>query len=145
MMLRLLLIAGNETTTNLIGNGMLALLRHPDQLQKLRDDPDLMETTVEEMLRYDTPVQLDFRSALEDVEIGGRRITRGQGIMLLLGAANHDPAVFQTRSGLTSPAATPLISPLAVGCTHSWGHSWPALRHVWPLPASWNAFAIYVC
>ena len=95
VMLRLLLIAGNETTTNLIGNGMLALLRHPDQFQKLRDNPDLMDTTVEEMLRYDTPVQLDFRTALEDVEIDGRRITRGQGIMLLLGAANHDPEVFQ--------------------------------------------------
>jgi cytochrome P450 len=95
VMLRLLLIAGNETTTNLIGNGMLALLRHPDQFQKLRDNPDLMETAVEEMLRYDTPVQLDFRTALEEVEVGGRRIARGQGIMLLLGAANHDPAVFE--------------------------------------------------
>jgi cytochrome P450 len=94
VMLRLLLIAGNETTTNLIGNGMLALLRHPDQLQKLREHPDLMDTAVEEMLRYDTTVQLDFRTALEDVEIGGQRITKGQGIMLLLGAANHDPEVF---------------------------------------------------
>ncbi|HSX81905.1 MAG TPA: cytochrome P450 [Candidatus Saccharimonadia bacterium] len=94
VMLRLLLIAGNETTTNLIGNGMLALLRYPDQLQKLRQTPDRIDTAVEEMLRYDTPVQLDFRTALEDVEIGGRRITRGQGIMLLLGAANHDPEVF---------------------------------------------------
>jgi len=94
VMLRLLLIAGNETTTNLIGNGMLALLRHPDQLQKLRAHPDLIDTAVEEMLRYDTTVQVDFRSALEDVEIGGQRITRGQGIMLLLGAANHDPEVF---------------------------------------------------
>jgi cytochrome P450 len=94
VMLRLLLIAGNETTTNLIGNGMLALLRHPDQLQKLREHPDLMDTAVEEMLRYDTTVQLDFRAALEDVEIGGQRITKGQGIMLLLGAANHDPEVF---------------------------------------------------
>ena len=75
VMLRLLLIAGNETTTNLIGNGMLALLRHPDQLQKLRAHPDLMDTAVEEMLRYDTTVQLDFRTALEDVEIGGQRIT----------------------------------------------------------------------
>jgi pimeloyl-[acyl-carrier protein] synthase len=94
VMLRLLLIAGNETTTNLIGNGMLALLRHPDQLQKLREHPDLIDTAVEEMLRYDTTVQLDFRTALEDVEIGGQRITKGQGIMLLLGAANHDPEVF---------------------------------------------------
>jgi hypothetical protein len=94
VMLRLLLIAGNETTTNLIGNGMLALLRHPDQLQKLRAHPALIDTAVEEMLRYDTTVQVDFRSALEDVEIGGQHITRGQGIMLLLGAANHDPEVF---------------------------------------------------
>jgi cytochrome P450 len=94
VMLRLLLIAGNETTTNLIGNGILALLRHPDQLQKLREHPELIDTAVEEILRYDTTVQVDFRSALEDVEIGGQRITRGQGIMLLLGAANHDPEVF---------------------------------------------------
>jgi cytochrome P450 len=94
VMLRLLLIAGNETTTNLIGNGMLALLRHPDQLQKLREHPDLMDTAVEEMLRYDTTVQVDFRSALEDVEMDGKRIATGQGIMLLLGAANHDPEVF---------------------------------------------------
>jgi cytochrome P450 len=94
VMLRLLLIAGNETTTNLIGNGMLALLRHPDQLQKLREHPELMDTAVEEMLRYDTTVQVDFRSALEDVEMGGKRIAKGQGIMLLLGAANHDPEVF---------------------------------------------------
>jgi cytochrome P450 len=94
VMLRLLLIAGNETTTNLIGNGMLALLRYPDQLQKLREHPDLMDMAVEEMLRYDTTVQLDSRTALEDVAIGGQRITKGQSIVLLLGAANHDPEVF---------------------------------------------------
>ncbi len=94
VMLRLLLIAGNETTTNLIGNGMLALLRHPDQLQMLRENPDLMDAAVEELLRYDTPVQVDARTVLEDVDIGGRHIAKGQGIILLLGAANHDPEVF---------------------------------------------------
>ena len=94
VMLRLLLIAGNETTTNLIGNGMLALLRHPAQLQLLRNQPDLMENAVEELLRFDTPVQVDFRIARADLEFGGRGIRAGQGVIILLGAANHDPAVF---------------------------------------------------
>ena len=94
VMLRLLLIAGNETTTNLIGNGMLALLRHPAQLQLLRDQSDLMENAVEELLRFDTPVQVDFRIARADLEFGGRGIRAGQGVIVLLGAANHDPAVF---------------------------------------------------
>ncbi|MGE3537453.1 MAG: cytochrome P450 [Candidatus Tectimicrobiota bacterium] len=94
VMLRLLLIAGNETTTNLIGNGMLALLKHPEQLQLLRETPALMEQTIDELLRYDTPVQVDARNVREDVEIEGRHIAAGQGIVLLLGAANHDPEVF---------------------------------------------------
>jgi cytochrome P450 len=94
VMLRLLLVAGNETTTNLIGNGMLALLRHPEQLQRLRDQPDLMATAVEELLRYDSPVQVDGRTVMEDVEISGRQLRKGQGVVLLLGAANHDAEVF---------------------------------------------------
>ena len=93
-MLRLLLIAGNETTTNLIGNGMLALLRHPDQLSVLRDDPSLMPAAVNELLRFDSPVQSDFRAAVEDCEVDGVPIRGGESIILLLGAANHDPAVF---------------------------------------------------
>jgi cytochrome P450 len=94
VMLRLLLIAGNETTTNLIGNGMLALLRHPEQLQALQQHPELIPTAIEELLRYDTPVQLDGRTAMENIDIKGRPIVKGQGIVLLLGAANHDPTVF---------------------------------------------------
>jgi pimeloyl-[acyl-carrier protein] synthase len=94
VMLRLLLVAGNETTTNLIGNGLLALLRHPHQWQLLRSSPGLIPAAVEELVRYDGPVQVDGRTALEDVEIDGRLLRKGQGIVLLIGSANRDPEVF---------------------------------------------------
>jgi cytochrome P450 len=94
VMLRLLLVAGNETTTNLIGNGLLALLQHPDQLQLLRLDAGLMAGAVEELLRYDAPVQVDGRTAMTEMEVGGRRIHKGQGVLLLIGSANRDPEVF---------------------------------------------------
>ena len=93
-MLRLLLIAGNETTTNLIGNGVLALLRNPDQMQRLRDDPSLIPSAVDELLRFDSPVQTDFRRALEDCEVNGFPLKKRDNIVLLLGAANRDPDVF---------------------------------------------------
>ena len=94
-MLRLLLVAGNETTTNLIGNGVLALLRHPDQLARLRDDPGAIPTAVEELLRFDSPVQTDFRRPLADCDVNGFPLQQGQNMVLLLGAANRDPAVFE--------------------------------------------------
>jgi len=90
----LLLVAGNETTTNLIGNGLLALLRHPDQLALLRDAPSLIESAVEELLRYDSPVQLTSRFVLEDVELNGHTIAAGQPAIALIGAANRDPEAF---------------------------------------------------
>ena len=94
LMLRLLLVAGNETTTNLIGNGMLALLRNPEQLQLLREDPSRIPAAVEELLRFDTPVQFDLRGVLEDCEVNGARLRRGDAALLAIGAANRDPAVF---------------------------------------------------
>lgn len=90
----LLLIAGHETTVNLIGNGLLALLRHPDQLRALADDPALIQTGVEELLRYDGPVQRTGRMTMADVEIGGRQIPKGSIVAAVIGAANRDPAHF---------------------------------------------------
>ncbi|MEA2501969.1 MAG: hypothetical protein QOD01_2080 [Actinomycetota bacterium] len=90
----LLFGAGHETTRNLIGNGMLALLRHPGELQRLRDDPSLIRSAVEELLRYDSPVQIAGRGARADVVVGGEHIAAGEPMMLLVGAANRDPARF---------------------------------------------------
>jgi cytochrome P450 len=90
----LLLVAGNETTTNLIGNGLLALMRNPEQFQVLRDAPALVPGAVEELLRYDSPVQLTSRAVLEDFEFRGRSFRKGQEVDVLLGSANRDPEVF---------------------------------------------------
>ena len=92
--LLLLLVAGNDTTRNLIGNGMLALLRNPGELRRLREDPGLIVSAVDELLRYDSPIQLDDRTAREDVEIGGKSIRAGKRVVAILGAANRDPEVF---------------------------------------------------
>jgi pimeloyl-[acyl-carrier protein] synthase len=90
----LLLIAGHETTVNLIGNGTLALLRHPDQLRRLRENPALIGTAVEELLRFDGPVQRTARIPSEDVVIDGRTIAKGEMVMPFIGAADRDPAQF---------------------------------------------------
>jgi pimeloyl-[acyl-carrier protein] synthase len=89
-----LFVGGHETTTNAIGNGLLALLQNEGELQKLRNDPALISSAVEECLRYDSPVQFTARSALQTTEIGAKKIYKGQSVMLMLGAANRDPAIF---------------------------------------------------
>lgn len=90
----LILGAGHETTTNLLGNAMHALLTNPGERKRLQDDPSLIQSAVEEFLRYDCPVQTTDRVAREDLEIGGKRIRKGQLVGLSLGAANRDPAQF---------------------------------------------------
>jgi pimeloyl-[acyl-carrier protein] synthase len=90
----LILIAGHETTVNLIGNGTLALLRNPDQLQRLRENPGLIGTAIEELLRYDGPVQRTARIPDQDITIAGHRIAKGEMVMPFIGAADRDPAQF---------------------------------------------------
>ena len=87
--------AGRETTVNLIGNGLLALYRNPDQLRLLKNDPSLVANAIDEFLRYDSSVQVTSRTTLEDVdEIGGISLEKGRTVVCLLGSANRDPTVY---------------------------------------------------
>ena len=90
----LIMTGGQETTTNLIGNGILTLLRHPDQLEKLRADSSLMPSAIEELLRYESPIQYTSRLAPSDVQLGEKMIHKGQAVIAVLGAANRDPERF---------------------------------------------------
>jgi cytochrome P450 len=90
----LLFLAGHETTVNLIGNGALALLRHPGELERLRREPALGASAVEELLRYDSPVHVTARIATTDLEVGGTPVAEGEQVVVLVAAANRDPAVF---------------------------------------------------
>jgi hypothetical protein len=96
----LVLGAGHETTTNLVTNAVVGLLRHPRERRRLQDDPGLLPAAVEEFLRWDSPVQLTDRVALEDCDIDGRRVRRGMMVAGLLGAANRDPARFENPDAL---------------------------------------------
>ena len=90
----ILLSTGHETTTHLLGNGLLALLQNPHQLQLLKDDPSLLDLTIEETLRYDNPVQITYRSAVADAELNGKSIRKGDLVNTIIGSANRDPARF---------------------------------------------------
>jgi cytochrome P450 len=91
----LLLVAGHETTTNLIANGIYSLLTHPDQLLLLKEKPELIESAVYEILRFEGPIQLVRRLAGEDIELGGQHIKKGDMVVVMLGACNRDPNEFE--------------------------------------------------
>jgi cytochrome P450 len=91
----LILVAGHETTVNLLSGGLLELMRNPHQMALFRDDPGVLRTGIEEMTRYVSPVHMTGRTALEDIEIGGETVQKGEFMMLLLACANRDPAVFK--------------------------------------------------
>jgi cytochrome P450 len=99
-MMLLLLVGGHETTVNLIGNGLLAMLRNPVQLAIFRDTEGGERAAIEEMLRFDSPVQYSGRVARTEVELGGHTIHAGQGVRMIFGAANHDPEVFSDPDSL---------------------------------------------
>lgn len=90
----ILLSTGHETTTHLIGNGILALLQHPDQLKLLKERPALIDSAVDEILRYDNPVQITYRSAIADAELNGKLIRKGDLVNTIIGSANRDPDRF---------------------------------------------------
>jgi len=98
--LTLLLVAGNETTTNLISNATLALSRNPDQLALLRREPERVPDAIEELLRYDSPVQMTSRVAKSERVLAGHRIRKGEQLVLLLASANRDPEVFENADRL---------------------------------------------
>src|ERR1041385_5683430 len=88
------MVGGQETTTNLIGNGVLSLIRNPDQLQKLREDISLIPSAVEELLRYESPSQQTARICREDTNLGGQLIRKGQAVIAVMAAGNRDPERF---------------------------------------------------
>jgi cytochrome P450 len=91
----MLLFAGHETTRNLIGNGMCALLQNPEAAEELRENPDIIRTAVEEILRYESPIQYTARMVKDEAEICGQRLRKGQTILCMLGAANRDAQQFK--------------------------------------------------
>ena len=96
------MIGGQETTTNLIASGLLTLLRNPLELQRLRNDPALLPSAVEELLRYESPSQHTARIAPADFMLGGKHIRKGQALMAVMAAGNRDPNALPTRTDSTS-------------------------------------------
>ena len=127
-MLRLLLIAGNETATNLIGNGMLALLSNPDQLARLRDDPGLIPAAVDELLRFDSPVQATIRRVRADCAVNGFELRARDNVVVLIGAANRDPEAFEEPDRLDVGRAHNPTSRSGAASTTASARRWRAWR-----------------
>ena len=139
----LIYAAGFETTTNLIGNMVHTLLRHPDQLARLRADRSLVPAAVEEVLRFEPPVQLDSRYAFADVEVAGHAVSKGHSVITLLGAANRDPAVVDDPDTFdVGRAEVPLLS-FASGIHYCLGASLARLEGVVVLAGLLDRFATW--
>jgi cytochrome P450 len=123
-----LLVAGHETTTQLIANGILTLLSHPAELEKLRQNPSLITSAIEEIMRFEGPSQRQTRLVAEDVEIGGKRISKGATVLLMLGAANRDPQEFPNRISSTYAGIRTDTSDLAREYITAWARPWLDLK-----------------
>lgn len=139
----ILLLAGHETTTGAIGNALVALGRHPEQRDLLRDRPDLWPNAVEELLRYDTVLHTDPRQALEDVTIAGRTIRAGQNVTVMLGAANRDPARFTDPDRVQVDRTDPAPISFGHGIHHCIGAALARLELRIALPAIIDALGDY--
>ena len=137
-MVRLLAFAGSNLTPNLISNGILALLRHPEQMQLLRERHELLPSAVEELMRYDTPVQIICRRCTEDTEIAGRPVAAGSLVAVLLGSANHDPDKFERPDELDLTRPTSAISPSGAASTTVWVPRLPDWSSESRLKFSWS-------
>jgi cytochrome P450 len=140
----LLLTAGHETTANVIGNGVLTLMEHPDQLELLRRDPALIKPAIEEILRFESPAKIVGRTNLIDRQLGGQTIHPGQRVLVLLGAANRDPAQFPDpeRFDITRAAAPHLAfgagPHFCLGAALSRAEAQETLRQLLPLLTGWQ-------
>jgi cytochrome P450 len=140
----LLLIAGHETTASLIGNGVLTLMQHPDQLRLLQRDPTLIKPAIEEILRFESPGKIVGRTSLVDRQLGGRTIRAGQRVLVLLGAANRDPEQFPDpeRFDITRVQAPHLAfgagAHFCLGAALSRAETQETLRQLLPLLTEWQ-------
>jgi cytochrome P450 len=142
-LLTILLLAGHETTTGAIGNAVVALARHPDQRELVRQSPELWPNAVEELLRFDTAIHTDPRAALEDVTIVGKTIRNGQNLTVMLGAANRDPRRFDDPDELRLDRENPAPLSFGLGIHHCVGAALARMELRVTLPAIVDAFGDY--
>jgi cytochrome P450 len=136
----ILLIAGHETTVNLLTSGVHALLTHPDQLAALRADMTLLDGAIEEMLRYEGPVEnATFRFAAEPLDVAGTFIEKGESVRVCLNAADRDAGRFPPRTASTSAATPAATSPSATASTTASAPPWPASKHARRYAPCWSA------
>ena len=129
---QVLLIAGHETTTGLLGNAVQLLLAHPDVLEAVRQTPHMLPGFIEEVLRYDSPVQVRTRLATQELPLGGQRVAAGQALLLLVGAATATRVCSGTRTVSISGGRPTTIWPSAKDPTIAWAPLWHAWRAGWP-------------